>query len=417
MVAEIRDTIPVQCINLDFLTIMFNGEILIDHEKEHEEVNGVIIQPLKYGDQLAGNKHFKNVSFLYLDGECIGEIRYNPRNDQVLNPNSISFKADNSLLYTRDYWEQIEQVFTRLGLSFDHVSKMDIAADGTGFLNPVHCWFTGKVKKVSRVKTTPFYVSESGDPAIEGYWLGSRKSDKFARCYYKKRELARSGKQYIEQFWSENELFEKCETQDIERLELSLKNAELKKWLTKSQRSTWEGFKAFLTDVKNIAALFDSAIKTLFDFRENDPDETNVSRLTKLFVLDFSPLTVLAKIERAAAIVSTKLRSLKTTAKNMFMIWKKTGAKHFQILGEEIAANIFQTNWYEKQKKKWNYEFNRERKKYGDYFPVYDCFERYNGNSLTSDENHVLAVYRGSNINLQFNKYLVKNVLKSLNNG
>lgn len=369
--------IKIHSIALDYLTIMYSGKLELDHEKPQAEINDIVIEPLKYGEKLAGNKHFNNVSTVYFEGFKIGELRYNPRNSAIMEPDTVSFKADNCILYMENFSELIEQMANRLGLKFHHVSKLDICADGAGLLQPIDSWFRGHCEKVSNTKVTPYFRTEQGKPFLEGYHIGSRRSDKFARAYYKRRELNTSGKFYIQQFWETNKLAEKCGTDDIQRLELSLKNNEIKKWLTKKERNTWEGFKEILDSTLRIAELFKASIASIFDFREvAQTNKVNVSRLKRIFLLDFSPLGLLKGIERAGAIVSTKLRSLKTTAKNLWLLYKKTGMQHFSQLGEEISANLFHTIWFEKSKKKWGYEFQRENKKYGDYFPLYDCVER-----------------------------------------
>jgi hypothetical protein len=200
----------------------------------------------------------------------------------------------------------------------------------------------------------------------------------------KKQELQRSGKTYIEHFWRTNDLYEKVGTQNVERLEFSLGAKEVAKWI---DRGDWNSVKEKLTDFNFIARLFHSVSKTLFSFRElRKSTKTNVSRIRKLFQLDFSVFGAVEYLDKIINTGAKRLRALKTTCKTIFELSLKTGIEYYEKQAREIAVNINHINWFKDGVIRWRDEFKRLKKQNQPYIPMFT-------NSLI-DERHSGRFYK-----------------------
>jgi hypothetical protein len=364
---KVKSTIQVQSLCLDWFSANLKGTIngILEPDLKYLEIGNFVLVPQDYG-----GKFFMHRATVICDGIEFGEIKFTPRSEAIMKPDTIIFKANNQVLYEANFLDYFDKFLTDLNLSFSHLSKIDISADGTGFIKPLILADQGEIEWSGKGDFQPFKKNRAIGMEYEGFWLGSKGSDKFARAYYKRRELMRSGKTYIEHFWNQNNLFEKCETTDIERLEFSLKNKELAKWIP---RDGWEATKKMLSDKNFIAKLFHSVSKTLYSFRmkRSDPEE-NVSRLKKLFQLDFSLWEGVTLLQKIVNIGSKRLRALKTTVKSLYEVGLKTGMKTYKKLSIEIAQNINHFRWYEKKRIVWEAEYKREKRQNIPYIPIFD---------------------------------------------
>lgn len=358
-----NEPIQVQSIALDWFQANLKGKIEKGENDYLEQGNFTLIfEPY-------GSKHFTHRARVINNGIEFGEIKFSPRSE-IMHPNTVMFKANNQVLYEKNFFDYCEEFFQTFSLSFSHLAQIDMAADGSGFLKPLILADNLKIEWTGKGDFQPFKKNRKAGLEYEGFWLGSKSSDKFGRAYYKRRELLKSGKTYIEHFWRENNLFEKVGTTDIERLEFSLKNKELAKWIP---RESWKATKKLLQDHNFIARLFHSASKTLFTFRENRKNsKQNVSRLRKLFSLDFSLFGEVTLLDKIVNVGAKRLRALKTTAKTMYELSLKTGIKYYKKQCIEIAQNINHFKWYEKCRLLWEAEFRRDKKKNLPYIPLFD---------------------------------------------
>lgn len=360
------DIIQIHSLCLDWFACNLNGKLEWDREKNYLQQGSFTLIFDTYG-----NKHFRDKARVIHDGIEFGEINLNPRNDVIMNPETIMFKANNQVLYEKNFLDYFEDFFKTFSFTFCHLSQIDISADGVGFMEPLIMADQGQIEWSGKGDFQPFKKNRAIGLEYEGFWLGSKRGDKFGRAYFKRRELMRSGKTYIEHFWKQNELFEKAGTTDIERLEFKLKNKELKKWI---HRGNWKHTKEKLGDSNFLAKLFMSVSKTLYTFREKRKQEkVNVTRdLRKIYSLDFSLFGVVEFLDKIINIGAKRMRALKTTCKTMFELGLKTEMKFYKKQAIEIAQNINHMNWFEKKRKKWESEFRMHEKKNIPYIPIFD---------------------------------------------
>ncbi len=221
-----------------------------------------------------GTKHFENCYLVYLHGELFGHINTTPR-ASILDSNLSLFKIENYILYQRGWLARFDYILDSIGIEKYNVSRLDIAIDGAGFINDYEGLVARKYDKVGRAKMTTMHEA-NGD--VEGFYIGSRSSVKFIRCYDKTKELkANEGKGYIKQWWQKNNL---QVSQRVERLELSIKRGAIK--LIKDFDYSKLENSAYLAGV--MKGLFNG----LYQFREKKNKDSNVSRLKKYDAVDWS---------------------------------------------------------------------------------------------------------------------------------
>ena len=358
-----KSKIDVQTINLDWFSCNLRGSLPALEQNQQFERGNVCLIPFSHG-----TKHFNNMARVFFEGYEIGEIKYNPRNNVVIDSNTIIFKANNQCLYQNSFFNDIESVFQQLELAFSHLTQLDIACDGVGFMQPLILADNNQIEWTGKGMFQPFKKNKSIGMSYEGFWLGSKKGDKFGRCYMKKREIDKSGKIYIENYWKENDLFSKSGTTDIERLEFSLKNKTLARFIP---RNGWKKTKELLTDKSFLSSLFYSASKGLYSFREKRKKATqNVSRLKKYFKLNFV-FTTVNLLEKIISVSTKRLRAFKTTVKTMYELALKTGVEYYEKQALEIATNINHLHWYQSRRDDWDREFVFHQKNKLSYIPMF----------------------------------------------
>lgn len=221
-----------------------------------------------------GTKHFENFYLVYLHGELFGSIRTTPRSP-VLDPNLSIFKIENHILYQRGWIVRFDYVIEQVGIKVYNVSRLDVAIDGAGFMADYQNVISGKYKKVGRAKMSTIH-----EPCgkVEGFYIGSRSSPKFIRCYDKTKELRDNlGKNYITQWWDDNDFFV---GDKVERIELTIKNKGLK--FIKDFNY------ADLEKPNYLAGIMEAIFKNFYQFKSVEDKDSNVSRIKKIDAIEWT---------------------------------------------------------------------------------------------------------------------------------
>ena len=221
-----------------------------------------------------GTKHFENCYSVYLHGELFGHINTTPR-ASILDPNLSLFKVENHILYQRGWLARFDYVMESIGIRMHNVSRLDIAVDGAGFVSDYEMLIARKYDKVGRAKMTSIH-KPNGD--VEGFYIGSRSSEKFIRCYDKTKELDKNhSKGYIVDWWEKNgfDVGDK-----VERMEVTLKHKALK-LVNDFDYSSLEN-SAYLAGV--MRAIFNG----IYRFRVKDDKQKNKSRLEKIDAVNWA---------------------------------------------------------------------------------------------------------------------------------
>ena len=334
-------------INPDWVEISTLGRF-IDPEKPEDIIyfddSDIIL--IRDENRANGTKHFRFVYLIYVDGEQFGHINTIPRSS-TLDANISLLKVENYLLYKRGWINDLSDVINSMGVSFYNISRLDIAIDGHGFLSDYGNIITKKYKKVGRAKTSTEHKA-NGD--VEGFYVGSKSSEKFIRGYNKTVELKKSqNKGYIELFWIKNNL---DRSKEVERLELTLKSKAIKK----VKDFDWTK----IGDADYLAGMMKSMLKGFYQFTDNENKDTNVTRKEKIEAVDWSyfdciKVDRLSKVDKPSVVwaAQQKIRfdmmesyaGLEDTGEHL---WENAYAKSY-----DTAKKYGILKWFGSQLPKW----------------------------------------------------------------
>lgn len=339
-------------INPDWLQFTLIGDLKTktSDSKYIELANGFVLKDLGYGTQ-----HFIYQYEVWHEGVIFGNLRTEPRNDKVLQANWQSFKVDNARLYEVGYLDRCKLFFKTIGSEVRNCSKLDIAADGYGYMRVVQRCLAKMITKKGKAKLRAYFDNNMD---VEGFDIGSKKSDKCITGYKKARRIEPDNKQYIRSFWKKSGLIG-AETGDIERLELKLSNNAIIKI---------EGFDwTRLEEPEYLAGIMKKQMENFFEFVK--PVYSNISRAITVEFINWSKIKC-ERLEFASAKQSTEYDRIKKAIKTNFWCFLQTGKRYYLQICHEQADNINCLVWFIEKNPYWKKEFEKKgQKKLFEYLP------------------------------------------------
>ncbi len=175
------------------------------------------------------NPNFRYCYKIYYHGFEVSELFTCPLNDKHLN-DEVSFKVNNAILYLNNWTYLVEFIVNELDLRIKRMEKLAIAIDGNSNLKILdYCrrYLRNHTIQINndKIKITPKDFTKT-ELRWSGYLIGCKKYEKFARVYDKTKEIKKSGKTYIMEFWKQNGLTDN----NVGRFELELGHRHLKKY-------------------------------------------------------------------------------------------------------------------------------------------------------------------------------------------
>ena len=270
-------------LTLDWLTLSLTACLEAPKQGEYNPVqlgNDIVIVP-----QLHGWKRFTYSWDVYYHGEKVALLGSHPRKEiGVIKADFCSLQLLNHVLQTDLLWEFLLDLFDLEGVSLHNVQEVHIAMDGcsglTDLVNKV--LFRGaakeQIRKVGRNSATnldPVGFNSRLQQAA-GFYVGSRKSDRFIRIYDKSKELEVSNKLYFKDLWAKNGIDQE---EPVERFEMVLRSKELRKI---KDFDLWK-----LADTKYLASLLKTGCKNLFEFAWVDESDSNTRRWERVEIFDW----------------------------------------------------------------------------------------------------------------------------------
>lgn len=330
--------------------------------------------------------NFKHIFNVYLNNSRVGELRTGFNKPGKGIEHSV-FKFSNEILYSEQLAPIYFELKSALNWNFCKINAIDIALDQTvepksaKHLTPYKKYLRQEVDFLGRSEVTVQF--KRGE--IRNVYIGSRKSDKFVRCYYKRQELAVSNKHYIQQFWEQNGIFNP--NTEIWRTELSLKGSIINKIVLSDLKGTDNNNALPFFDESNITLIQNKDFLLSIFRKETDnflkyyskkeaASQKNISRVKHYSVLaniDIpEPMVLLERIKTEA---SKMVHKIKMTAKFLTQISVETGHKIFDRLSDVIVSFEDLSDW--KQDKKLNWIWEHEQKLKNEHY------KRYMGNNWT----------------------------------
>jgi hypothetical protein len=330
-------------INLDWFEAMASGVLVNgDDAKETYEFDNGNIVLAKKGN---GTKVFKFTYEVYLKQKLFGKCHVSPRSPEILRSDFCQFQVCNNVLYEAGGFSDIKYFFRTLSWKVTNITRFDIALDGVRVLPLVDRFVKGEIEKLGKAKVKPFFT---GKRVIEGFDIGSKASNKWITGYLKSAELERSGKEYIKDFWKRTGLNTE---EPIERLEIKIKNEEIKKIVDFDWRN--------LDDFEYLASIFRTCMKNFFEFVEKGKD-SNVTRKKKINFVDWDFLGA-NLLERMSTQETTEIYRMKQSAKTNYWCFLASGRQYYSDIAQEQAININCLDWYVNKLPDWKHEYHKKQ--------------------------------------------------------
>jgi len=193
---------PKTLISIDFLIINLKGSVTPIAGTNSEFIFNVAPY---------GTKTFSNRFEVKYKGEKIGTLVNEPRSN-IIDSELNQFQFENHLFYTKSLLELksiISDLVDSYHLSFTAINRLDIAFDindnNNYYRNLNTSLNTGSVRLSGRKKAFNQYNELVKGVCINnGFALGQRSSSKFLRCYNKSLSLEINEKQYILDYYKNN---------------------------------------------------------------------------------------------------------------------------------------------------------------------------------------------------------------------
>jgi|LSQX01.2.fsa_nt_gb hypothetical protein len=217
-------------INLDWLQFVVTPTVE-DYSIDHYNDQNLHLEKVKTHH----NTNFLNCHKVVYKGQEVMEIYSNPIN-QTHKKNEQCAKVLNHMLYQSGCINVIYELLDILNLRFERLSRVAIALDGRAnhkTLDYLNRYLKTKTIQINNdnLGITPFNFRKK-DLKWDGFTIGHKRSQKYARVYNKSNELISNQKHYIIQYWVSNSI--DITHNDVTRFELELGYKHLKKYNLKN---------------------------------------------------------------------------------------------------------------------------------------------------------------------------------------
>lgn len=299
-------------------------------------------------------------------GQLMAEVHSGPRSEMLFDANEVQVKADNRTFYDGRWNGVFGCLLDGEGWSYQAISQLDIAADGVGFLEPFTRYVHDEIETSCRAKLR-FGKPQNGK--VDELILGSRKGGKYARCYYKREELAVSGKTYIDEYWRANGIAPEVR---VDRLEVSMKGTEIRRYFGGDNADEWgevvgdinersQEFLSALAEPHKRAVMYHSAMRKMIAWRERESSDGRSRSKRSLVDWDFSFVTdrEVVPVQRAPRVSDIGLNSMKTTIRNNYLCSCADGGRPFLSIVQQQVAAFGLEAWYHSRRPHWDFEFRK----------------------------------------------------------
>jgi hypothetical protein len=302
-----------------------------------------------------GTSTFEKAFNVHLDEQLVGQIYITPR---LMGDNfqreSIGFKMANHLFYVTDWLHILNQVITELKITFNNITRLDIALDGANHLDKfVACYLADSISNKEqsyitmqgRINIDALKYSEK-DYNFNGYVLGSRKSDKIGVIYHKSKEIKESLKTYIKDYWKQCGI--DSDFENMIRFEIRLKSKLLKDYTLQDLEK--------LKNVNHLVSVFAKHAQSFIDFRYRN--NNRISRCSALALIEYATVKLenlcTSEIKQVTQLYKAKM-SIHSAFYQMTIGIDNddneyTKYKHFI---ENTVANFGLEEWYFQRLEKW----------------------------------------------------------------
>jgi len=344
-------------INVDWFECFFTGRLVEFGEPldTYEYEQGAI----KFVKTEGRTGPFEYKYEIRVDGYIFADCWVCSRKAPIIPEDWIRFKIKNHKLYEFGWVETAIRVQNACKWSFNNVTRLDIAMDGTGLIEIGQLNKEGSIRKLGRA---PFHADWNAKGKVTSWRVGKQISDKMVTCYYKEKELNKSNKYYIKKVWERSGLegigiWKGADPQEgIERLELRMKGEELKKY----DDFDWHNLDRF----DFLASLMRSALIRFIEFvPEGENEDKNVTRRKRIDFICWDSLGAVL-LPRNQAIEGSPTWAAKITIKRLIWAHQATKENYFITIAHDFVKSHGIEEWFIKNVDSWLLKEDGVKKKF-----------------------------------------------------
>ncbi len=322
---------PIYTVVLDKLELLLEGTLSFPPANNF---NQIVINENYFLKINTKQKHpsFKTCYDVYCNNKYFGHLFYNYISNYQFSTNAgVYLQIDNSIFYESNLSNKLQLFFECFStLEFVSYQKMDIAIDGYDLISKHQKLMNSKtLKRKAKLKHISITYDENNKKPI-AFLVGSKQSNKHIGIYNKQMELLKSKKNYINQFWKENNLVYH-DVKTIDRIEGRFNSKELI---------------AFSKDFKNLEnsnyliSFFKLKFENYLSFVK--PKNSTI----KKEVINWSSFNYIKiQKEKTVQLESNDLFSRKVTIKTLFNEFLKSGDIHFLSSFSKIVIYSDLIDW------------------------------------------------------------------------
>ena len=282
------------------------------------------------------NNGYEKCNKIEYKNQAFATLSYCPSlRNRSRNRDIFVLKIANECFYREDsIKKEVLHFLSSYRFHIKSIRELHIAIDGNGIIKKHDKLFNKK----ELIRQRTIKLSQTLDDAtkeIVGIRLGSNNSEKIVAIYNKSREILKSNKNYIGQFWHENGLDEV--NGNIDRLELRMKSKELIGMENKLLK---------LEDIDFLAAIVKEKTKSHLTF-------VNTITKKKFEVIDWSEFEAI-EVRKVPLIININSeQSIRTTLKTLYLKGFQFKEKKFHECALILSKHYDLTRWYYTSQDKW----------------------------------------------------------------
>lgn len=311
--------------------------------------------------------NFRCIWDVIYKGEHVAELQTCPNKDNMEENHAI-LKFQNELFYTYSLKKIYNDLKFCISWSFIKVNQIDIAVDREerrGIDTFMKKYVQGKIDFVGNQEVTATFKNST---TLKYFRVGSRKSDKFMRIYWKRQELEVSNKRYISEWWEKNGIDSEKE---VLRTELSLKGSLMNKIIMPDiDDDSGETFTPFenehiisiIQDPRILKDIFISETKKFCKYVKTSElkkkKRTNICKQYNVF--DFNIKESIWKFSRIKQNYSKIIHKVKIVSKFLQELAIETECNIYEIFSDEVAKFGGLREWKNDKVERWEHELKKK---------------------------------------------------------
>lgn len=361
------------CLDSLTVSVITSKKIRKTHENERIKIN----QNCEIVSTHRSNQMFANIFDVFYEGIKVGTLETNPKLGK-LDENYSRFRYDNQILYT----DSISKIYNRLKYAFSwhfqKFSEVDIAMDTEHQNNTFNLFDQYARKTIKILGNYDKSAMWDKNDEMKYFRIGSKKSDKFVRCYYKRQEIAKSNKTYITDYFDKNDF---AQDKEVFRVELSMSSKIMNKiympenYTCELDRETGvlktnyiypfmdESTIYRIEDPIFLASVFNSEVSDKIKYvRTNElkkKGRTNRCKQFNMFKFKISESVV--KLKRIKNEVNKFIYRAKVSAKLMYEAFLESGSKVYDKMSDEFLFNAGLYGYKDKMEPIWRDEYKKRK--------------------------------------------------------